>query len=190
VEGHGSANLRVHRFIRSFRATGTCSGTSATPFRAYRLAQCRRRSRGPALKGASPRVRGIRPSRHDSRHPEVDRSGVDQHGIACAPAVCRMPLDCAQRRNVDQTRRRRTRRRVQRKTVRRWPRLGHAHLWKQPPSGSMLDPFGDVLTSRWNEGYRNAAPAPARTGVARLPRATEHSAALGRQAPPRRRRRG
>jgi transposase len=46
---------------------------------------------------------------------------------------------------------------AERKTVRRWLRLGHAPLWKQPPSGSILDPFADVLTCRWNEGCRNAA---------------------------------
>jgi transposase len=46
---------------------------------------------------------------------------------------------------------------AERKTVRRWLRLGHAPLWKQPPSGSMLDPFVHVLTCRWNEGCRNAA---------------------------------
>jgi transposase len=46
---------------------------------------------------------------------------------------------------------------AERKTVRRWLRLRHATLWKQPPSGSMLDPFVGVLTCRWNEGCRNAA---------------------------------
>ena len=46
---------------------------------------------------------------------------------------------------------------TERKTVRRWLRLGHAPSWKQPSSGSMLDPFAGVLTRRWNEGCRNAA---------------------------------
>ena len=46
---------------------------------------------------------------------------------------------------------------TERKTVRRWLRLGHAPSWKQPSSGSMLDPFVDMLTRRWNEGCRNAA---------------------------------
>jgi transposase len=46
---------------------------------------------------------------------------------------------------------------TERKTVRRWLRLGHAPSWKQPSGGSMLDPFVGVLTRRWNEGCRNAA---------------------------------
>lgn len=46
---------------------------------------------------------------------------------------------------------------TERKTVRRWLRLGHAPSWKQPPNGSMLDPFVGVLTKRWNVGCRNAA---------------------------------
>ena len=46
---------------------------------------------------------------------------------------------------------------AERKTVRRWPRLGHAPLWKQPSGDSILDPFVDFLTRRWNEGCRNAA---------------------------------
>ncbi len=46
---------------------------------------------------------------------------------------------------------------TERKTVRRWLRLGHAPSWKQPQSGSMLDPFVSVLTRRWTEGCRNAA---------------------------------
>jgi len=46
---------------------------------------------------------------------------------------------------------------TERKTVRRWLRLGRAPAWKQPPSGSILDPFVEFLTRRWNEGCRNAA---------------------------------
>ena len=46
---------------------------------------------------------------------------------------------------------------TERKTVRRWLRLGHAPSWKQPSGGSTLDPFVDMLTRRWNEGCRNAA---------------------------------
>ena len=46
---------------------------------------------------------------------------------------------------------------TERKTVRRWLRLGHAPLWKQPSGDSMLNPFVDFLTRRWNEGCRNAA---------------------------------
>jgi transposase len=45
----------------------------------------------------------------------------------------------------------------ERKTVRRWLRLGHAPLWQQPSGDSILDPFVDFLTRRWNEGCRNAA---------------------------------
>ena len=44
-----------------------------------------------------------------------------------------------------------------RKTVRRWLRLGHAPSWNQPAGGGMLDAFSDVLTRRWSEGCRNAA---------------------------------
>jgi transposase len=44
-----------------------------------------------------------------------------------------------------------------RKTVRRWLRLGLAPLWQQPSGDSILDPFVDFLTRRWNEGCRNAA---------------------------------
>ena len=46
---------------------------------------------------------------------------------------------------------------AERKTVRRWLRLGHAPLWKQPSGDSILDPFVDFLTGRSNEGCRNAA---------------------------------
>ncbi len=46
---------------------------------------------------------------------------------------------------------------TERKTVRRWLRLGHAPLWKRPSGDSMLNPFVDFLTRRWNEGCRNAA---------------------------------
>lgn len=46
---------------------------------------------------------------------------------------------------------------TERKTVRRWLRLGHAPLWKQPSGDSMLNSFTDFLTRRWNEGCRNAA---------------------------------
>ncbi len=46
---------------------------------------------------------------------------------------------------------------TERKTVRRWLRLGHAPLWKQPSGDSILDPFIGFLTRRWNEGCRNAA---------------------------------
>lgn len=46
---------------------------------------------------------------------------------------------------------------TERKTVRRWLRLGHAPLWKQPSGDSMLNSFADFLTRRWNEGCRNAA---------------------------------
>jgi transposase len=35
--------------------------------------------------------------------------------------------------------------------------LGHAPLWQQPSGDSVLDPFVDFLTRRWNEGCRNAA---------------------------------
>ena len=46
---------------------------------------------------------------------------------------------------------------TERKTVRRWLRLGHAPLWQQPSGDSILDPFVEFLTRRWNEGCRNAA---------------------------------
>jgi transposase len=46
---------------------------------------------------------------------------------------------------------------TERKTVRRWLKLGHAPLWKQPTGDSILDPFIGFSTRRWNEGCRNAA---------------------------------
>ena len=45
---------------------------------------------------------------------------------------------------------------TERKTVRRWLRLGHAPTWKQPSGDSILNPFVDFLTRRWNEGCHNA----------------------------------
>lgn len=44
-----------------------------------------------------------------------------------------------------------------RKTVRRWLRLGHAPLWRKPPRGSMLDAYAAFVDRRWAEGCRNAA---------------------------------
>lgn len=46
---------------------------------------------------------------------------------------------------------------VERKTVRRWLRLGHVPSWKQRPRTSILAPFADELDRRWAEGCRNAA---------------------------------
>jgi transposase len=46
---------------------------------------------------------------------------------------------------------------VERKTVRRWLRLGHAPTWQQAPRDSMLTPYLDVVQRRWAEGCRNAA---------------------------------
>jgi transposase len=46
---------------------------------------------------------------------------------------------------------------MERKTVRRWLRLGHAPQWQQPSGDSILDPFIDFLKRRWTEGCRNAA---------------------------------
>ena len=46
---------------------------------------------------------------------------------------------------------------TERKTVRRWLKLGHAPLWKQPTGESILDPFIGFITRRWNEGCRNVA---------------------------------
>ncbi len=46
---------------------------------------------------------------------------------------------------------------AERKTVRRWLRLGHAPLWKKPARGSLLAPYREVLDRRWAEGCRNAA---------------------------------
>ena len=44
-----------------------------------------------------------------------------------------------------------------RKTVRRWLRLGHAPLWQKPRRGGMLDAHAAFLNRRWAEGCRNAA---------------------------------
>ena len=46
---------------------------------------------------------------------------------------------------------------VERKTVRRWLRLGHAPTWQQAPRDSMLTPYLDFVQRRWAEGCRNAA---------------------------------
>ncbi|PHK93202.1 hypothetical protein CR162_19850 [Pseudoroseomonas rhizosphaerae] len=46
---------------------------------------------------------------------------------------------------------------AERKTVRRWLRLGHTPSWKQRPRISTLAPFADMLDRRWAEGCRNAA---------------------------------
>jgi transposase len=46
---------------------------------------------------------------------------------------------------------------VERKTVRRWLRLGHAPTWQQAPRDSMLTPYLDVVQRRWAEGCHNAA---------------------------------
>ena len=46
---------------------------------------------------------------------------------------------------------------AERKTVRRWLRLGQAPLWKHPPRESMLRPFIGHLQRRWSEGCRNGA---------------------------------
>ena len=46
---------------------------------------------------------------------------------------------------------------IERKTVRRWLRLGHAPTWKKPPRGSILAPHADFLQRRWVEGCHNAA---------------------------------
>jgi hypothetical protein len=46
---------------------------------------------------------------------------------------------------------------VERKTVRRWLRLGHAPTWQQAPRESMLTPHIDFVQRRWAEGCRNAA---------------------------------
>jgi transposase len=47
--------------------------------------------------------------------------------------------------------------RIERKTVRRWLRLGHAPLWRKPPRTSILAPYTDFLEQRWAAGCRNAA---------------------------------
>jgi transposase len=44
-----------------------------------------------------------------------------------------------------------------RKTVRRWLRLGHAPLWTKPRRGGVLDAYTAYLDRRWAEGCRNAA---------------------------------
>lgn len=46
---------------------------------------------------------------------------------------------------------------AERKTVRRWLRLGHAPLWRKPRRGSLLDAHAAYLDRRWAEGCRNAA---------------------------------
>jgi transposase len=46
---------------------------------------------------------------------------------------------------------------VERKTVRRWLRLGHVPTWRQAPRASKLTPYIDFVQRRWAEGCRNAA---------------------------------
>jgi transposase len=46
---------------------------------------------------------------------------------------------------------------IERKTVRRWLRLGHAPWWQKPPRGSILAPYAAFLDRRWAEGCHNAA---------------------------------
>jgi len=46
---------------------------------------------------------------------------------------------------------------AERKTVRRWLRLGQAPLWRHPRRGSMPDAHETFLDRRWTEGCRNAA---------------------------------
>jgi transposase len=46
---------------------------------------------------------------------------------------------------------------AERKTIRRWLRLGHAPLWRQPRRESVLAPYHDHLERRWAEGCHNAA---------------------------------
>jgi transposase len=46
---------------------------------------------------------------------------------------------------------------AERKTVRRWLRLGQAPLWKHPPRESILRPFIEYLQRRWSEGCRNGS---------------------------------
>ena len=87
---------------------------------------------------------------------------------------------------------------TERTTVRRWLRLGHAPSWKQPSSGSMLDPFVGALTRRWNEGCRNAAqlwrelialgfrgrPSTVRHWVGKRRRAADHDGLAAALLPP------
>lgn len=46
---------------------------------------------------------------------------------------------------------------LDRKTVRVWLRAGQPPSWDQPAKGSVLDPFTDHLSRRWDEGCHNAA---------------------------------
>lgn len=47
---------------------------------------------------------------------------------------------------------------VERKTVRRWLRAGHAPTWRHADRGtSILDPYHGYLEERWQAGCRNAA---------------------------------
>jgi transposase len=47
---------------------------------------------------------------------------------------------------------------VERRTVRRWLRAGHAPTWRHADRGtSILDPHGPYLEERWQAGCRNAA---------------------------------
>ena len=46
---------------------------------------------------------------------------------------------------------------AERKTVRRWLRLGHAPRWKHPARVTMLHPFVGYLQRRWTDGCCNGA---------------------------------
>ena len=46
---------------------------------------------------------------------------------------------------------------LDRKTVRVWLRAGQPPSWDQPTKGSVLTPFTDHLSRRWDEGCHNAA---------------------------------
>jgi transposase len=46
---------------------------------------------------------------------------------------------------------------AERKTIRRWLRVGAAPLWRKPPRGSILRAYHEHLDRRWNEGCHNAA---------------------------------